>query len=75
MPSVTFLLALEVPDVMPDALLAEAEDILDDLTRSGHDVLSVVPWARPSNPVAQPSGGFSSLSPLGGTPPPAAPTA
>lgn len=72
MPSVTFLVALDIPDVTADALLNEAADVEEDLLSAGHNVLSVVPWARPTLPTAQPAGGFT---PLGGTPPPDAPIA
>lgn len=69
MPSVTFLVAINIPDVMPDQLLLEAGDIEEDLQRAGHDVESVVPWARPSMAATQPAGGFSSLT----QPPPPTP--
>lgn len=69
MPSVTFLVACEVPDVSPEALLLEADDILSACESAGLAVDSVVPWARPTQPLAQPSGGFQSL-----TQPPIQPT-
>ena len=46
MPEVTFLVAVNVEDLtsLPD----QALDIQDDLESAGHDVVSVKPWARPS---------------------------
>lgn len=71
MPSVTFLVAIDVPDTSPSELALEAEDILDDLSSAGHAVISAVPWARPTNAQAQPAGGFTSLNPgLAPSPPP-----
>lgn len=50
MPSATFLVHVTVPDVSPMALASEADDISHDLTQSGHDVVSVAPWTRPTEP-------------------------
>lgn len=49
MPEVTFLLKLNIDDV--SQIPGTAEDLAQDLEHSGHDVVSVVPWARPSNPL------------------------
>lgn len=54
---VTFLVKINIQDV--SQLSSIAEDISDDLISAGHDVASVVPWARPTtapsiaNPLAQ----------------------
>lgn len=46
MPEVTFLVAVNIDDV--SVLTETALNINDDLTQSGHDVVSVKPWARPT---------------------------
>lgn len=46
MPDVAFLVHLNVDDVM--ALPQIADEINDDLSRGGHDVISVAPWQRPT---------------------------
>lgn len=44
----TFLVAINIDDVSPTALIDLATDIEEDLLRSGMDVESVKPWQRPS---------------------------
>lgn len=63
-----FILHLEVEDVTPDALALEAEYVADTLEQNGVSVVSIAPWARPSN---APSFGdiataLPTLSPLSG---------
>lgn len=48
MPSVAFILHVNLPDVSLPSLTATADDILNDLIDAGHDVESVTPWQRPS---------------------------
>lgn len=57
---VTFLVALNVDEL--GSLQSLADQIDDDLMASGHDVLSVKPWARPISGANQPAGGFVSLN-------------
>lgn len=45
---VAFILKLEISDV--SAIPGTAEDLEQDLTNAGHDVISCVPWARPTAP-------------------------
>lgn len=56
MPEVTYLVKLNIPELSQIADIAG--DIEEDLTSSGHDVVSVAPWARPSalptNPLTLP---------------------
>lgn len=57
---VTYLVAVSISDV--SQLTATAEQIEEDLSSSGHEVLSVHPWARPNVAATQPAGGFTSLT-------------
>jgi hypothetical protein len=49
--TVTFLVAINLDDLtsLPDVAL----DLQDDLESAGHDVVSVNPWARPTQQPAQ----------------------
>ncbi len=48
MTKVAFIVTLNLDDTSPTSLISESADILEDLTRSGHDVVEVKPWARQS---------------------------
>lgn len=65
MPSVTFLVTANVPEVAPESLANDAAEMAD-LLSGAFDIESVAPWARPTQPAATPAGGFTSLQ----TPPP-----
>lgn len=43
---VTYLVAVNIEDL--STITDQALDIQDDLESAGHDVVSVKPWARPS---------------------------
>ena len=68
--TVTFLVAVVLDDTSNLQLIAE--DIADKLDDS-FEIESVKPWARPSDPINQPAGGFMPLNPSAGSafaPPP-----
>lgn len=56
---VTFLVSVNIDEI--GSLQALADQMADDLTASGFEVLSAKPWARPVN---QPAGGLTSLPSL-----------
>lgn len=49
---VTYLVAVNIEDV--STIADQAADIQDDLESAGHDVVSVKPWARPTQQTASP---------------------
>lgn len=54
MPSVAFIVHVNLSDVTPQSLALTADDVFDDLVGGGHDVASVAPWQRPSLETALP---------------------
>ncbi len=48
MPEVAFIVTLNLTDVSLASLEETADDVGHDLLSSGHDVVDVKPWQRPS---------------------------